>query len=159
VINSASAALRGGERYMFWQHLANAGMIEGTYTGIAGPGQASDVTIGENVPASRIGSSGWSVVNHGNLTAPSATRFAGKYGNLIVFGTATDNDITDNPALTPTEMWGIDKKMDDGLPAQGKLLSFNATFRPDCVDSDDAATAVYLLDTDAVGCSIIMRGL
>ena len=33
-ISNAAAASQYGEEYTFWQHLANAGLIEGSYTGI-----------------------------------------------------------------------------------------------------------------------------
>ena len=34
------------ESFMFWQHLANAELIEGTYSGIAGPGNPGDAVDG-----------------------------------------------------------------------------------------------------------------
>jgi prepilin-type N-terminal cleavage/methylation domain-containing protein len=109
------------ESYRFWQHLANAGLIEGTYDGIT-HGSNSFSSTQENSPRGRIGSSLWFVWN---WTAPQTGQwvFDGTYGNRISTGIQEANSEPMNAILTPPELWNIDIKMDDGLPAQGKVKS------------------------------------
>ena len=59
IITDGSAGVTE-ERFTFWQHLANAGMIEGNYTGIAGPLSRFDAIIGQNIPRSKIQNTGFS---------------------------------------------------------------------------------------------------
>jgi prepilin-type N-terminal cleavage/methylation domain-containing protein len=159
VLSGASAAGRAGERFTFWQHLANAGIIEGGYPGLAGPAGGEDVEVGKNTPGSKLGLAGWSVVYFLDRTGPTAVHFAGKYGNVIVFGMATDDDFTDNPAITGAEMKRIDDKIDDGTPGQGRMVSFNNSFRSGCVTSNDAVSAIYVMTSKTIACSMILRGL
>jgi hypothetical protein len=49
------------ESYRFWQHLANAGLISGTFTGIHSTTQHAHAIIGENVPASSFPNGGWTI--------------------------------------------------------------------------------------------------
>jgi hypothetical protein len=64
-----------GERFRFWQHLANAGMIEGSYTGRTDSTSNSYVpTRDKNVPASRFANDIWGV--------EGAPAFAGNADNF-----------------------------------------------------------------------------
>ena len=59
IVNDAGVANGTNEVLQFWTQLALAGMIEGSYTGIAGPTHGNDSTAGINVPRSKISSVGW----------------------------------------------------------------------------------------------------
>ena len=51
----ASFTLGVDEHFRAWQHLANAGLIEGTYSGVTGAAHVSeDANPGVNVPAGRL---------------------------------------------------------------------------------------------------------
>jgi len=47
------------EWWRAWQHLANAGLIPGQFTGVQGSGGAQEAKIGVNVPASAVKGGGW----------------------------------------------------------------------------------------------------
>jgi len=109
------------ERFRFWQHLALAGLIEGTYTGLHGGGGNTHALIGTNVPSSKLTATGWSV-HRVNVTG-DAERFDYDYGNHLMFGVAKANTATYGAALKPEEAWNIDTKLDDGKPAYGKVIA------------------------------------
>ena len=108
------------EIYMFWQHLGNAELIAGTYTGIAGSANYWHSVIGENVPEGRIAGTGWSVIPWGSVTGHSV-RYDGDYTNSFTFGTQYPGSTTSNPAFTTEEAKNIDGKIDDGMPGRGKV--------------------------------------
>jgi prepilin-type N-terminal cleavage/methylation domain-containing protein len=53
-IEGPSAAGRTGEMFTFWQQLANANLIPGQYTGIAGAAAAHQTLVGVNAPSSKL---------------------------------------------------------------------------------------------------------
>ena len=109
----ASGAGKSGERFQFWRQLALAGLIEGSYTGLAGPASWFSVT-GTNEPKSRLSNAGW-FDWYGSVVAAGVadhTVYAGDYGNLLLIGLNV---------LKPEEAWNIDTKMDDGKPGTGKI--------------------------------------
>src|SRR5262249_43036826 len=68
------------EQYRFWQHLANAGLIEGTYKGVV------DATIavvpGQQAPGSKLSSAVWWLNNSGTQSG-AAHLFDGSYNNIF----------------------------------------------------------------------------
>lgn len=121
IMNAATAANTTSERFQFWKHLALAGIINGSFTGIAGPGSTIHSVIGTNVPSARISNTGWSISYWTNIGADPDT-FAGSYNaNIILFGTLRANQGTFDPALKPEEAYNIDTKVDDGRPAYGRI--------------------------------------
>jgi prepilin-type N-terminal cleavage/methylation domain-containing protein len=145
------------EQFRFWQQMAAAGLIEGSYTGVAGSGSATHSIPSVNVPAARISSVGFSISNLGNDYS-SASVFLGDYGNSFEIGMARATGRTIEPMLTPTEMWGIDKKLDDGMPGRGKIVAYNWDDCTDAADNTDA-DADYALNTSAIECSYYYRNL
>lgn len=57
--DGTGAAGKSEEALQFWRELANAGLIEGTYTGVAGSNGGADWTPGVNQPAGKISNTGW----------------------------------------------------------------------------------------------------
>lgn len=151
-IDSGSAA---NEQFSYWKHLANAGLIEGSYTGIAGSAGVSQHVIGQNCPASKLSSAGWAMryrgVSPGGVA--DSLRFAMDYGNEFDFGAANPGDRTYEPALNPEEAWNIDTKLDDGKPASGRII---AVFRTGCVNgaNNTDTSAPYNLTNTAVSCAL-----
>ncbi len=146
------------ELFTAWQHLANAGLIEGKYSGLSGSGTGRNSVPGVNVPASRVFGAGytmWTVAGYSD--ANSWTSVAPWYGTYIFFGTP-DSGVreTDYPAITPREAFLIDSKMDDGLPGTGSVKTFPTTFLASCTSGTDASTAVYLSNT-TIACSLIFK--
>ncbi|MDP1736000.1 MAG: type II secretion system protein [Caulobacter sp.] len=124
------------ERFRFWQHLANSGLIEGQYAGCNSTvcGLAvSGLTAGINVPAAKMGNSAFFHAAQYNGTG--ATSCCGGFaGTTSIFALDTGKNMllltrTASPAapdtlpLRPEEAWNIDLKMDDGLPGTGKVAS------------------------------------
>jgi prepilin-type N-terminal cleavage/methylation domain-containing protein len=153
-----AAAGLGGESHRLWQHLANAGLITGTYTGTHSAGTcngtgACNITLGVNAPASRLGQAGWSLGGGANpvYLFPNKNPF-----NNLFFGAVLT--YSTEAALTNTEAWGIDKKIDDGMPARGNINTFNNSTRPLCASSD-ALDAEYQINTDDIACGLIFANL
>lgn len=127
-----------GERFTFWQHLANAGLLEGSYTGMSGSGSTHFHVRGVNAPASRLGNGTWSVHHWGTMTGDTGL-FNGDYGNAMYLGVSGAGANASTPIMTAEEAWNIDKKIDDSRPATGKMVVRN---RADCTN----ATAANDLD-------------
>tara|TARA_B100001123_G_scaffold193653_2_gene220756 strand:+ start:798 stop:1589 length:792 start_codon:yes stop_codon:yes gene_type:complete len=153
---SALAPSETGEGFMFWQHLAKAGLIEGSYTGIAGPVSVRDFNFGENSPASKLTNAGWGIFNFDRtgVTGPG-TAFSIDFANHFEFGAEGDNIGADAAILTPEEAWNIDTKVDDGKPGLGNIIGGNSVNTcTTAVNQEDFMTAEYLVSSSTVGCSL-----
>ncbi len=151
---------RYAEQYLFWQHLANAGLIEGTYNGRVGSGGNYHSVIGSNVPASKMSNAGWTSDNDPGGTS---TTYAINYGNTLKFGGSQTNHTTQAAILTPEEAWNIDTKVDDGKPAYGKAIA--RYWNNACAAADDGShanndlNASYKLSDKSAQCALIFRNL
>ena len=109
------------EPHRFWQHLANAGLIEGSYTGTYGA-SAADAILGVNVPQGKLSNGGWYIRTEQAAFSGSASFFDGDYGTRYIFGAdGGTGNITQAAILSPEEAWNIDTKVDDGKPGRGKV--------------------------------------
>lgn len=123
IVHDAGAADTRSEGYMFWQHLSNAGMIEGAFNGMSGDGGGEDNVELVNVPKSKYRGGGWNI-DDGNPTAGDSERYALNYGkHVLEFGGKQNNGDNDLALLTPEEAWEIDSKIDDGRPGLGKVIA------------------------------------
>lgn len=114
------------EAYRFWQHLANAGLIEGSYTGVTGGSMNGFTSVaGGNVPRSKFSNAAFSIWFRDVGFAGSATEYAGSHQNFYFFGAVATDNISAGGVLRPEEAWGIDKKIDDGRAGYGKVLAHN----------------------------------
>lgn len=156
IINDAVAASTTGETFRGWQHMAFAGLIEGSYTGNAGPVSAWDPDAGVNVPRSRVGGGVWGYGYADNSAAPFNYTFNYDMRNWLVIGSEADNIHPDGPIFTPEEAWNIDTKLDDGRPGMGRVLANNI---PSCTNTAVAANrnADYLLASSTIACSLALR--
>ena len=144
------------EGFRFWQQLANAGLIEGTYDGIQ-HGSTVYSTTKQNAPVARLNSGLWSVTGHGMLTA-NPNFFQGDYGNDFLLGAIATNSDPYLPLIKAEEAYNIDMKIDDGKPALGKVV---AIVNANCTDTTNNATltASYRLSATAIGCALDFRRL
>ena len=139
------------EHFRAWQHLANAGLIEGNYSGVSGPDDStSDSLLGINVPQSKLSSAGWSIrhnVSGIDVFTPSGIHIF-SFGGDAADGTQTSKPTT----LTPEEAWNIDTKLDDGFPPLGKVMAF----RTGCTNGSSTSdlNATYVLSTKTKVCSL-----
>lgn len=156
------AAGIGGESHRFWQHLANAELISGSYTGVHSAGSCNtdgscNVTIGENAPESSISGVGWSVA--GNSVSIIGNGhiyyFPMPQQNILYLGRQASWTIS--AAFTPAEAWNIDKKNDDGKPGTGRIRPWSPNFSgaANCTTSNDPAVSEYKLDNEDIACQII----
>ncbi len=118
-------AATSNEMFGSWEHLANAGLVEGTYTGNSGDTTAANPTaiIGTNVPRSKMNGGGWTLNGWGSMPVADPNLFDGNYGNAFLFGATMASNTTGTPLLKPEEAWNIDTKVDDGMPATGRVRS------------------------------------
>lgn len=150
------------EHFRFWQHLANAGLIEGQYDGIQhGTGGTSGTRA--NSPASKISTGLWFTQWRGTTTA-ALDVFNGDYGNVFSLGGQTTNTTPYTPILKPEEMWNVDTKLDDGKPATGNVVLFGYATLTDCTNASGGTpyavlTADYKLTNTALACSVIFRNV
>lgn len=160
-LDVASAVSVAGERYNYWEELALAGLIEGTYTGLATAVSVDDAVIGTNVPRAKMNNAGWSTAFVNPVAITDLTYYAGNYGNLLFFGAQQAGGFTQQVVLRPEEAWNIDTKLDDGKPAYGRVRGYESQGNAITGCSNPAAaataiesTAVYDLDNTAVFCSL-----
>lgn len=116
-INTATS-----EHFRAWKQLANAGLIEGSYTGIPSSGVYTNFGhfSASNNPTG-LKNTFWGLLFMSPSSGNSAY-FDGNYGNLFQLGgprtaTASNHD----PKLLPDQAWSLDKKLDDGKPGTGKF--------------------------------------
>lgn len=153
----AAAASQRGEPYMAWEHLANAGLIEGDYTGMAGAGGIDDSLIGVNVPRAKMGNAGWDLRYNPNYPG-DAISYAVDYGHHFGFGAKLAASATLAPVLKPEEAWNIDTKVDDGKPARGNVIA--RYWNNLCAAADDGThanndlNASYKLTDTSLQCAI-----
>ncbi|MBN8543498.1 MAG: prepilin-type N-terminal cleavage/methylation domain-containing protein [Alphaproteobacteria bacterium] len=137
------------EQFRFWQQLANAGLIEGNYTGAKGSvGNIDHAILGTNVPRSKLTNAGWGMRLFGSIGFMTNTQ-------VLMFGASQTNNMPFGYALKPEEAWNIDTKMDDGRPAYGSVVATEANLT--CNTTAVASTAEYLLSASAVGCSLSFK--
>lgn len=145
------------EYFLFWQHLANAGFIEGQYTGSVGPGGPRHHVIGVNSPASRFPNVGWSVP-HYTIFGGSTLVWARpeEYGYTLTVGGETSNTFTYERAFTVLDVYNLDLKMDDGKPGLGNVQVMHWPECSTATGSGQYATAEYALNnTGSSQCAIM----
>ena len=163
VLDAGTTVSTTGESFQFWRQLASAGLIEGSYTGIAGPGTAwpgNDAVVGTNVPKSKMNNGGWCVNNQSNYVGQNWV-YAADYGNYLEFGGQSTGTETNAPILKPEELWNIDTKIDDGKPGTGKVIAhemgtFTGAAANKCTTSASQTdyTGAYNLGVSSFNCSV-----
>jgi prepilin-type N-terminal cleavage/methylation domain-containing protein len=130
------------ETWLMWQHLSNAGLTEGRYTGAPGSAIVEErALIGVNAPASARRPGGWSMVYMLNpadfFALGSDMGLPGdQYGHILLYGgdLGTLGAFTTQPVLYVSEAHELDLKMDDGLPESGTMRAFRNAW----LSEDDA---------------------
>lgn len=93
----------GSEGYRAWQHLGFAGLVEGNYTGVVGSQGGIHHEADINTPGGKLSNSGWYFQQTETGT------------NGVHVGGETANDRHHSAIFTPSEVYAIDKKLDDGI--------------------------------------------
>lgn len=159
--DNASAVSRTGERFEAWKQLALAGLIEGSYSGLAGSGTTEDHDPAVNAPQSRVSNGMWTISTLDNYVG-NGTLYALDYGDFLRVGREGVSGPTE-PLLRPEEAWNLDTKMDDGKPARGRIVSSHWDTLCSAPDTGVAANtnlnASYRLTDNSLQCSLIFSRL
>ena len=148
---SSAGAGQYSEVFQYWTQLAKAGLIEGTYTGMAGSGGVIHGIAGTNIPKSKLANAAWGN-NYLASYGGTANDFGGTYNNYYIFGAPYANSMPYNGILDAGEAYNIDVKTDDGKPATGKiLLNWRATCAISTGSMDTAATYNLSVTTKSCG--------
>ena len=164
------------EAWHFWKHLENSNFIEGTYSGYS-DNSACDANNfcaqpNINIPKGPIKGTGWFVTSIATFN-PTVERFwmgraNDQIRNILAFinpGNQANNRWYGN-SLTPKQQYGIDLKMDDGMPYQGLVVDNSGTCADcslNCADADSnefgntppgttTVNANYQLSNGSVAC-------
>jgi prepilin-type N-terminal cleavage/methylation domain-containing protein len=155
-INYETDADFGYESSRAWQHLANAGLIEGSYSGIT-PGTP---VPGVNYPATKLSRGVWAMWT---LPGRATWGWAPKESGVnIAVGSITGPNPNRwlNAILKPEEAWSIDKKIDDGMPFIGKandiMSAGTDSYTPNCAVTDTSETSEYKLSDSSISCLLII---
>lgn len=139
------------ESLRVWQHLANAKMITGAFTGITGAAHV----VGTNSPGSRIGAAGFGI-SYRVAASGDPNLFDGQYGHVMYFGANYTSAPPYTGAISGPEAEGLDTKYDDGKPALGTIRTWkNGGYSTTCASST-AATATYSTSSTSNLCSLVI---
>ena len=148
------------EVWLFWKHLGAAGLIEGNYSGIAGPVNNTDAVIGYNIPGSRISNVGYSLYTG----APTQTSFSPALDGFGQPRALTDTVYiigNDHPStevntnggfISPVEAKALDDKYDDGVANDGnwRVTIGSASYNTTGCTSGSAPNYVYTTSSTAL---------
>lgn len=145
------AAVTNDERFRFWQHLVNADMLSGSYSGRSASAAAGSFETrgGHNVPTAKVDNAVYRIVS--SLTCTLCGQFMEMKQGLHL----ELRPDTNSPApLTPAEVEMIDRKFDDGIPGTGSIIAprLSSPNYPNCTTSDDPTAAVYNASDDTRLC-------
>jgi prepilin-type N-terminal cleavage/methylation domain-containing protein len=141
------------EKLRAWQHLANAGLMEGSYRGA--PNAADDALLGSHWPVSKFKPGGyemthWTTNMYGNPPA---------HFIKIAKRAAADDTGLNGGLLKPEEGWNLDQKMDDGKSDSGRLVAIDGSdvaAAGDCVTNGatyaEGTTGSYVLTKSGQSC-------
>ena len=136
------------EKFRLWQHLANAGLIEGNFAAAPTAGQA---LIGRQWPASRYRPAGYELHFQTNLYGNAAGHFI-----KIAARAATDTTGLNGGFLKPEEAFNLDTKIDDGRSDSGKLVALDSSDVTGCVTNGvtftPGTTGSYILTNTTKSC-------
>lgn len=144
------------ETTLFWEHLRNAGLIEGNYNGvIRTTGANYNVIANVNAPASRLSNTAWMMQTKG-IIAPffGTTRMHYFQVGGVSAPDGSGNVWNSEKIFTPSEAWNIDTKLDDGRAGVGAVQEFSGS---PCTTTDVAETAEYELTVSSKACILLMR--
>jgi prepilin-type N-terminal cleavage/methylation domain-containing protein len=170
--NPTNFSTTGIEQFGFWQQLADAELIPGTYAGSSSSSTAAGLVTNNNCAPSTSVAHCWAPYSGLMLDA-----FFGFFGNLtanahlgnILFILPTSDDYTNarnngdpysNFAIfTPAEALSYDGKFDDGHPDSGQIFAEGDNFTSECTTPDQSAAGPFAYDISKTGhnCSPMYR--
>lgn len=149
------------ERFRAFQHLSNAGLMPATLSGTH-LNTFCGYRRGVNFPEAAIKNGTYNIVGfpYGRISGNPHWFVNPDRDNLIGLAPSgyTDN-VPDSLPFTPSLLFKIDQKVDDGLPASGKYLSLipTSSYQPDCTFIDVTNTFRYNVSVARQICAHIYR--
>lgn len=165
------------EAHRFWQHLVNANLMDGTYTGHRAGSDADATCLSSN-------HCGHSSFKNGLYypatvkeevdyfkpdTLPGLLMYPGDKGHVMVLFRnssqgGSSGAFVGSPLFTAEDAYNIDMKFDDGKPAFGGMQTFKPASSSSyldntCATTDDETTAKYQLTARGSQCAIIFTNM
>lgn len=119
------------EAYRFWEHLAEANLYPGAYTGEAIGTAFNGGNGGTNIPSSKFPATS---ITYANVIGPGGVE---TNDHRIIFGADIANAISEGDILTPPQALALDEKIDDSNPSVGSFRS--ASTSAVCIDDNGTA--------------------
>lgn len=142
------------EWFRAWQHMANAGFLNGQFTGAQGPDGPYHAVPGVNVLGTSIKGAGWTLFYLNNTTSNLAL-WPDQYGHLLILGAEGNNAMSLQPFISGSEARALDAKIDDGRPGTGYIRAFRTSVLPNCTMNDTSQTAQsYNTSNNSLACSL-----
>jgi prepilin-type N-terminal cleavage/methylation domain-containing protein len=155
-MDNATAASVAGEVFGAWEQMALADMIKGAFNGLAGSGGSGHTIPGTNAPKGPLSATSYSWGYVGTSSA-HGNYYDGYYGNSLWFGTTTTTSVPTAAALTPGEAYGIDLKIDDGVPGTGNVRTYHSATACNTGAAATGATSTYLTTSSAIACHLVFK--
>ncbi len=161
-VDSSASAI---EWWRLPQHLANAGMIQGIYSGRGADPSASStggLYMGQadlnlpGLPRAGVLQTMWV----GTITSTAdATYYEGSYANMTLVGEPVSKNLSTGPLMTTSEAYNFDLKYDDGKPGTGTMVTYKPAGTQLCATTTSSATALYNFSRSGQQCALMVRGV
>jgi prepilin-type N-terminal cleavage/methylation domain-containing protein len=121
-----------GETAVLWVDLSMAGLIEGTFSNASEitpfTSNVTGVGISGYLPQGKIGQGNYVYAWSGGCcaggnTLGNGTNYWGLSSVMTLYGSACYGCMTSNPGLSVQQAYGIDRKIDDGMPQSGTVIA------------------------------------
>jgi len=147
--NAVTIASGGAETVQAWKHLALADLITGVQINADGTTTAGRAWGASNPASSLRG--GYEIYYDSNNTDFSASSPSGHMLRLSNGGVSGSNiDVAGTAPASPLQAANIDRKLDDGRPTTGSVLSNGTT----CFGTVSGTTESYLEQTAQKNCNL-----
>lgn len=156
----------GSEMFRAWQQLQIAGLVDGSFTGIAGSAGTKDGIPGQNLPIAAMKGGAYSLIYWTDTLAGSTSWFTDMENVIWVGKDKTDsNTYSFWELFTAVDAQDIDSKIDDGRPGTGRVRATPDVvpgggvqdYTPTCSDSTTATAALYAINTPGNICSLAYK--
>ncbi len=146
------SVIDGSEPARFWQHLALAGLIDGSYTGSGTTFNVDGANAGVNIPASNYDPLyGWTLM----ADATNSYGPADSITPTVTNGSGTFGATQSGGGFTAKQVFSIDTAVDDGNPSTGDIrANFGDTGSYTNFDNCQVNDTTYDLDNPTAGCPL-----
>lgn len=136
----------GSESLRFWQQLALAGLIEGSYSGLL---QSQNWVAGYNNPQIFTKDSMLGIDN--STPDPFSRIQLGARPTCTVYGGGDVQRVNNGSTISPIDVYSLDTKADDGLYDKGKIISMEGycSGATSCISG-----GVYNLTNNSIHCRV-----